>query len=80
MLMAALTAGVASYELASAGKIWLADPLASRVVTSHHARFRADLWAHLASYGSGLVGGLVLIVWVQRKRRKSVQSGSSHAC
>lgn len=36
-----------------------------------HARFAADAYAHLASYGSGFIGGIVLIIWtlVQRFRR-----------
>ena len=80
MLLAALTAGIVGYELASAGRIWLADPLASEIAKSRHALFLADLWAHLASYGSAFVGGLILIAWVWRKRGKSVQASSTNEC
>jgi hypothetical protein len=78
MALTALTAGVFGYFLAITGKIWLADPLASRVATSHHVRFLTDLWAHLGSYASAFVGGLVMIVMVWRKRRESVQAGSTN--
>ncbi|HXT41802.1 MAG TPA: hypothetical protein VN887_17475 [Candidatus Angelobacter sp.] len=80
MSLAALTAGIVGYVLALAGKIWLTDPLASEIAKSLHARFLADLWAHLASYGSGFIGGLILIGWVWRKRRKSVQVSFTHDC
>lgn len=35
-----------------------------------HRKFLADWWAHMASYASGLLGGLILcaVVWIRRAR------------
>jgi hypothetical protein len=46
----------------------LVGPIALRVPPDRHAEFLADLWAHLASYLVGFVGGNVLIVQVRRSR------------
>ncbi|HET7205532.1 MAG TPA: hypothetical protein VFI95_03035 [Terriglobales bacterium] len=35
-----------------------------------HHRFMADWWAHLASYGSGLMGGIALSAIAYSKRRR----------
>ena len=64
MAIGALVAGIAGYKAAQAGKIQLLEPLASRVAPEKHAAFLADLWAHLASYGVGFVGGWVIISYV----------------
>ncbi len=58
----ALAAGAVGLALAKNGSIWLGEPLASRVPPAKHAAFLADLWAHLASYVAGLVGGIYIIV------------------
>jgi hypothetical protein len=72
MLMAicALAAGIAGHAAATGGRVVLDLP---GVPPDHEAIFIADYWAHLASYGSGFVGGIVLCVWVliQRVRRFS---------
>jgi hypothetical protein len=68
----ALVAGVLGFALASADRIALAEPLASRVPPERHDAFLADLWAHSASYLLGALGGLSLIVrvaWSRRTRR-----------
>jgi hypothetical protein len=66
-----LSAGVAGYFAAKADWVWLGDPLWFRVPPERHALFLADLWAHLAAYGSGFLGGLGLCIWgiVARGRR-----------
>ncbi len=66
---AALVAGLIGFALASAGWVFLLEPLASRVPADRHVAFIADLWAHSASYLAGLVGGIILInrVWRSRK-------------
>jgi hypothetical protein len=65
----AIVAGVIGFSLASSGQIVLLEPLASKVPADRHTRFITDLWMHLASYGSGAVGGLVLAVCTWRGRR-----------
>ncbi len=47
----------------------LLRPIASRVPVEKHIVFLADLWAHLAAYGVGFFGGLVLCGWVLIRRR-----------
>jgi hypothetical protein len=64
----AFTAGLAGYFAASSHAIRLLEPLASRVPPEHHVMFLVDLWAHLASYASGFIGGVVLIIWAWRQR------------
>lgn len=75
----ALLAGLIGYELARAGVVWLLEPLASQVPPEKQAAFVADLWAHVASYGSGLLGGLVLCSWVLLRRRQwAFRAGKMH--
>lgn len=64
----ALLAGLVGYVAATAGVVFLVEPLASLVPKERHFAFLTDLWAHLASYGSGFVGGLILTVLTWRKR------------
>jgi hypothetical protein len=61
-------AGLAGYFVANAGGVWLVEPLRSQVPASKHAAFLADLWAHLAAYGVGILGGIALCGWVLLKR------------
>jgi hypothetical protein len=70
MACTAIIAGVVGYLAASAGVVILFEPLASRVPADRHVAFLTDLWAHCASYGSGFLGGLILIRWVWRARAK----------
>ena len=65
----ALLAGIVGAVLASAGKVWLVEPLATRLPADRHVPFLADLWAHTASYAVGMLGGLVLVGWTWRHRR-----------
>jgi hypothetical protein len=64
----ALTAGIVGWSFASSGRVRLAfgAPLSAET----QVRFIADWWAHLASYASGFLGGIALIVYVAVKRRR----------
>ncbi len=68
MACCSLLAGIAGYVAAKAGVIRLVGSLASRVPPAKHVAFLTDLWAHLAAYGVGFFGGLVLSVWVVFRR------------
>ena len=65
----ALVAGLAGWIAAQQGWVWLVGPLAERVPQAKHVAFLADLWAHLASYLGGFLGGVVLCVWTLLRRR-----------
>ena len=65
----ALVAGVLGWVLASAGAVVLLEPLATEVPREKHTAFLADLWAHMASYLFGFLGGLVVCVRVWRSRK-----------
>lgn len=66
----ASVAGALGYAAAEARAVMLVEPLASRVPAARHSVFMADVWAHLTSYGTGLVGGIALVVWTWRERGK----------
>lgn len=70
MGLLASIAGVCGYFAARAGWVWLVEPLASLVPEEKHVRFLADLWAHLAAYGTGFLGGTVVWFWTWRERRR----------
>lgn len=71
MGIAAFGAGVLGYYLARADVVALGEPLYSRVPKSKHVLFIADLWAHLASYLVGTIGGLALSAWLLIDRRRA---------
>jgi hypothetical protein len=64
----ALAAGVVGYVLANNGVVTPDGSLAARIPPTRHALFLADLFAHTASYGGGLVSGFVLCMWVVMRR------------
>ena len=70
MACSSLLAGIAGYFTAKAGVIRLDGFLASRVPAAKHVAFLADGAAHLAAYGVGFFGGLVLCGWVVAQRRR----------
>jgi len=66
-----LLAGLVGYIAASMGWVWLVGPIAEDVPQEKHVAFLVDLWAHSASYFGGFVGGIILMVWVWRSRRRA---------
>ena len=64
----ALVAGIVGYILARRGDISLPGNWATMIPARAHPRFLADAWAHNASYLSGIVGGLVIVVIAYRRR------------
>lgn len=77
MSVCALMAGVVGWLLASSGVVFLIGPIARAVPTDRHVPFIADLWAHLASYLVGLVGGIVVMVLVWRSRGRTAELGAA---
>lgn len=71
MGISALVAGLIGWLLAQAGAVILVGPIVDRLPADHHVPFIADLWAHLASYLVGLIGGIVVMVSVWRSRRQT---------
>jgi uncharacterized membrane protein YedE/YeeE len=72
----ALVSGIVGYFLTSRG-IVSAGEWASVIPASAQARFFADAYAHVASYASGFLGGIVVIVWaVLRRRQLSLVAGT----
>jgi hypothetical protein len=63
----AVLSGTMGHVAASRGWVQLVEPFASRVPAERHVAFITDLWAHLASYAGGFVGGIVLCVRVVRR-------------
>jgi hypothetical protein len=70
MAATAVVSGTIGFVLASDKYVTLFEPLATEVPRVKHVAFLVDLWAHSASYLSGFVGGLVLIVLTWRKRAR----------
>ena len=70
MAAASLAAGLVGYSLARTGWVRLVPDLARGVPEERHHRFIANLWAHWAAYGSGVLGALGLYVrtWKRRGR------------
>jgi len=68
--LTALLAGVTGFVAASRGWVVLLEPMASEVPRERHIAFLSDLWAHSASYACGFIGGLVLVAWTWRQRKR----------
>ncbi len=74
MACSSLLAGVSGYFVAKAGGVQLVGSLVYRVPAVKHVAFLADLWAHLAAYGVGFFGGVVLSIWVVFRRRRMARA------
>lgn len=70
MGVVAVIAGCSGYVAARAGWVELMEPLASEIPRQVHVRFLAALWTHLASYGTGFLGGLFIWGWAWRERTR----------
>jgi hypothetical protein len=75
MAVCALAAGVLGWFLARSGAVFLVGPIAGELPADRHTPFLADLWAHLASYIVGLLGGVVVMVMVWRSRGRPPLTG-----
>jgi hypothetical protein len=67
MALCALVAGLIGFTLAAHGLISIGG-WADEIPTQQHIRFVAVAWAHNASYLSGFIGGIVLIIYVYKAR------------
>jgi hypothetical protein len=67
----AAVSGVIGHVLAARSVVWLVEPLATRVPAERHVAFITDLWAHLASYIGGFLGGVALCVRVLMQRARA---------
>jgi hypothetical protein len=65
----ALLAGLAGGFAASQRWVWLLEPLASSIPQEKHTAFMAVWWAHNASYDVGAIAGVVLCIWLYRRRK-----------
>ena len=68
MGLAAAFFGWRGFHRVSLGTIHLPSALAAAVPPEKHAAFIADWFAHSASYAVGALGGLVLCLWMVRRR------------
>ena len=74
----ALISGIVGHVAATWRWVWLVEPMASRVPTDRHVAFLTDLWAHLASYIGGFLGGVVLCVYAVVRRAHARRSAHRH--
>lgn len=49
----------------------LVGPIARELPPDRHIPFLVDVWAHLASYLVGFVGGVIVIIQVWRSRGRA---------
>jgi hypothetical protein len=64
----ATAAGAVGHFAAARGWVMLLEPLATTVPRDRHTPFITDLWAHLASYFGGFLGGINLCLYVWHRR------------
>lgn len=71
MAIGAAFLGTMGYMLGRLDLVQLVEPMRSRIPAAEHAAFLGVLWAHLASYGIGIVGGTMVIIRTWRSRSPS---------
>jgi hypothetical protein len=71
MAICAMIAGILGGYLVAAGLAPVPGGWAARIARDKQVAFSADAWAHAASYGSGILGGLVLIAYAFFRRMRS---------
>lgn len=76
MAVASILAGLTGYRLAEASGFALPEPHRSRVSEDRHALFFADTLAHVAAYGVGALGGLILCAGVLVHRRRAARAST----
>ncbi|MCE9583585.1 MAG: hypothetical protein K8T20_13960 [Planctomycetes bacterium] len=69
MAILATAAGFAGYHL-GIGDAETEDWILAGIPEWKMKRFSADAWAHLMSYASGALGGIIVSVWAILRRRK----------
>lgn len=74
MAGSATAAGLAGFVLTKAGVITFPLYFVKLLPPETFAFFAADLWAHSASYATGAIGGLIVIVRVWRERKQDGMS------
>jgi hypothetical protein len=77
--VSASCAGCLGWLLARSGLVFLVGPIAARVPTEKHVPFIADMWAHIASYLVGFLGGIFVIVYVWRSRPRHIMPSGQRA-
>jgi hypothetical protein len=70
MAICALVAGGVGSYLVATGVSPVPGGWAARIPPSKQVAFSADAWAHLASYASGMLGGLILIGYAFFRRMR----------
>ena len=70
MAVCAIVAGIAGSYLVAIGALPVPGGWAAVIPPSKQVAFSADAWAHLASYGSGFLGGLGLIAYAVMRRAR----------
>lgn len=75
-VLAAL-AGVVGYLAAAQEWVWLAAPLDRTVPPEKHVAFLTDAWVHLAAYGFGFLGAILLCVRAWKRRGKLIYQASA---
>jgi hypothetical protein len=74
MAVCAALAGLIGWVLAQDGVMNLDGRLAEALPADRHTPFLVDAWAHAASYFTGFVGGIVVMIVVWRSRGVSVKA------
>ena len=62
--IAALISGITGFFAARTFGVWLPMSLVARLPEAKLNAFQADLWAHLASYAVGFIGGFAVCIWL----------------
>ena len=75
MAVSACIFGSLGWFLARNNAVYLVGPVASAIPLEKHHAFLFDLWAHSASYISGLIGGIFCMVHVWRARGREAKRG-----
>jgi len=69
LYVASMLSGVMGYFSRYIG-VGLLPPLSYAIAPERHALFLLDIWAHSAAYLFGVIGGIILMVWSWKKRRR----------